>query len=449
MPSPLDQPGQRLERELEALLVDEPAHQQHQPLVRLGELRAQGVEVVDRHEVGRVDAVRDHRDALLVEPVDVGHVLAHVRRAGDHALGAVRHPLLDAVDVRLRVLVDPALVAAVLGGVDRDHERAAEALGEMVARDRDEPVVAVHDVERVAVAQLHPRGQHVGVHVLDPGHELAQLARAARLAHAVDHHALHLLLGGRLLQAAREHVHLHVLAHEVLGQLAHVAREAALDQRRVLPGEDQDAHQIPNSGETSSVGARLRRRGSATGRESARAASAASSRAACSSTRRARVVGREVVRHLERPVARLEREQLAGGPLRAPDRPPAGAGRGRDGAQLGAARGEGDVGHARRVPGREVLRLAPGRVRERPLHRLVALERVRERGEREPLEARLVDHEPQPVHALVPPVAEQLGVEREAGEPRPAALRPVGVEASDRALPRSRGRARRASFSAS
>ena len=76
------------------------------------------------------------RDALLLEAVDVGHVLAHVGRAGDHAVGAVGHPALDAVDVGLRVLVHPALVAAVLGGVDGDHERAAEALGQVVAGDR-------------------------------------------------------------------------------------------------------------------------------------------------------------------------------------------------------------------------------------------------------------------------------------------------------------------------
>ena len=33
----------------------------------------------------------------------------------------------------------------------------------------------------------------------------------------------------------------HALAHERLGELAHVAREAALDHRRVLPGEDEHA----------------------------------------------------------------------------------------------------------------------------------------------------------------------------------------------------------------
>jgi hypothetical protein len=137
VPDPLDQPRQRLERELEALLVDEPADEQDQLLVRLSEAHAEVVEVGDRYEVARVDPVRDHGDALLLEAVDVGDVPAHVGRAGDHALRAVGHPPLDPVDVRLRVLVDPALVAAVLGRVDRHRERAAEPLREMVARHRD------------------------------------------------------------------------------------------------------------------------------------------------------------------------------------------------------------------------------------------------------------------------------------------------------------------------
>ena len=129
---------------------------------------------------------------LLLEPVDVGDVLAHVGRAGDDAVGAVGHPLLDAVDVRLRVLVDPALVAAVLRRVDRDDQRAAEAAREVVAGARDQPVVAVDDVEVVAVAELDARGEHVGVHVLDPGDELVEVARAGRLGDAVDDDALDL-----------------------------------------------------------------------------------------------------------------------------------------------------------------------------------------------------------------------------------------------------------------
>ena len=77
------------------------------------------------------------------------------------------------------MLVDPALVAAVLGGVDRRHQRRVEALGEVVAGVGDEPVVAVDEVEAVAVAELDPGGQHVGVHPLDPGDELAEVGRVA------------------------------------------------------------------------------------------------------------------------------------------------------------------------------------------------------------------------------------------------------------------------------
>ena len=43
------------------------------------------------------------------------------------------------------------------------------------------------------------------------------------------------------LVAAREHVDLHPVAHELLRQLAGVARQPALDDRRVLPGDQQDA----------------------------------------------------------------------------------------------------------------------------------------------------------------------------------------------------------------
>jgi hypothetical protein len=102
----------------------------------------------------------------------------------------------------------------------------------------------VDDVEVVAVAHLHAGGKHVRVHVLDPGDELAQVARALRLADAVDQHPLTLVLGRVLLAAAREHVHVHVPSGQALSQLPHVPRKAALDERRILPGKDQGAHRV-------------------------------------------------------------------------------------------------------------------------------------------------------------------------------------------------------------
>jgi len=119
----------------------------------------------------------------LVEPVDVGYVASHVVRAGDHAVGAVCHPLLDPVDPALRVVLHPALMAAVLGGVDRSSRRGSpKRRAEVVAGDGDEPVVSVHEIEREVVAEIDAGGEHVGVHVLDPGDELRQVAWAPRLA---------------------------------------------------------------------------------------------------------------------------------------------------------------------------------------------------------------------------------------------------------------------------
>ena len=147
------------------------------------------------------------------------------------------------MDVALRVLVDPALVAAVLGRVDRRHERRAEASREVVAGHRDEPVVAVDEVEVVAIAELDPGGEHVGVHALDPGDELAQVGRPGRLADAVDRGRRGDLLGGDSSPPRVRTWTSMPGAGEALGELAHVAGEPALDQRRVLPGEDQDSGQ--------------------------------------------------------------------------------------------------------------------------------------------------------------------------------------------------------------
>jgi hypothetical protein len=114
------------------------------------------------------------------------------------------------------VLVDPALVAAVLGRVDRRHQRRFEALGEVVAGVGDQPVVTVDEIEAVAVPQLDPGGEHVGVHPLDPGDELAEVGGALGLAYAVDEDTPAALLGRRLLAAAGQHMDLDVALDQCL-----------------------------------------------------------------------------------------------------------------------------------------------------------------------------------------------------------------------------------------
>ena len=242
----LDDLGQRLECELEALLVDQPTDEEDQGLVWLCELGAQPAQlvVVVGLQILRIDPVRDHLDPLLVDPEDVDHLLAHEGRADQHPVRAVRDPALDPVDVGLRMLVDPALMAAVLGRVDRRHQGCAEAPREVVAGVRDEPVVAVHDVELEPIAELDPGGEHVRVHPLDPGDELVELRWPGWLADPVHVDPVDELLGRGLLAAAGEHVDLRVQLHQALGLLADDARQAALDQWRVLPGKDQDSRLI-------------------------------------------------------------------------------------------------------------------------------------------------------------------------------------------------------------
>jgi hypothetical protein len=239
----IDQPRHRLERELETLLVDEPPDQQHELLVRSRELAAQAAQaaLVVGAQVVRVDPVRDHADALLLGAEDVGDLLAHVVGARDHPVGPVRDPALDAVDVALRVLVDPALVAAVLGGVDRHHQRTGEAPCEVVAGHRHEPVVPVDEVELIAIAELDAGGEHVRVHPLDPGDELAQVGGALRLEDAMDLNPRDRVIARRPLAAPRQHVDLDPAVDQALRELAHVPSQPTLDQRRVLPGEDEDS----------------------------------------------------------------------------------------------------------------------------------------------------------------------------------------------------------------
>jgi hypothetical protein len=186
----------------------------------------------------------------FVDVVDVGDMAAHVVRAGDDRVGAARHPAFDAIDVGLRVTLDPTLMTAVLGRMDRRQVRQPQALREAGGGARDEPVMAVREVEREPAAKLAAGDVHVRVHALDPGEEGVELARRALLRDAVHAHPAELLLpagfgprtGGRdLAAAARQHVHVDPLPRQRLGKLADVPCEPAFDDRRVLPRDDQDA----------------------------------------------------------------------------------------------------------------------------------------------------------------------------------------------------------------
>ena len=156
---PADHRRERVEREVEALLVDEPADEQHEPLVGRGEARAQAGRSATTGSRSRGSipfGITVTRRARRRTRRDVA---AHVVRARDHAVGAPHHRALDGVDVRLGVVLHPALVAAVLGRVDGHQPRAAAPARDRLGRAGDEPVVGVDEVEARTARTARPRAR--------------------------------------------------------------------------------------------------------------------------------------------------------------------------------------------------------------------------------------------------------------------------------------------------
>ncbi len=107
-----------------------------------------------------------------------------------------------------------------------------------------QPVMPVDEIVGVLLGQELTGREHVVVHLLHPGDEAVEVARPAGLGDAVHGHAAELAHAGAthlrfLGHPARENVHGHSLAHQRLGELAHVPGQPALDHGRVLPGEKQ------------------------------------------------------------------------------------------------------------------------------------------------------------------------------------------------------------------
>src|SRR4051812_3296935 len=132
-------------------------------------------------------------------------------------------------------------MAPVLGGVNSYKPGRAEALLELLGGRRDEPVVRVNEVEIHPLAELLPCGRQVTIHVLDPGDERVEVVlREIRLGDAVHEDSMPFLDRRPMATAARQHVHLGALVDEALGKLADMPRQAAFDDRWVLPREDED-----------------------------------------------------------------------------------------------------------------------------------------------------------------------------------------------------------------
>ena len=106
----------------------------------------------------------------------------------------------------------------------------------------DEPVVGVDEIEADPVGDLLAQLPHVLVHRVHPAHERLDVLGERRLREPVDDHPVTVLDRGQRTAATGEHMDLDTLGDEVLRQLADMACKATLDDRRVLPGDDQHAH---------------------------------------------------------------------------------------------------------------------------------------------------------------------------------------------------------------
>ena len=134
-------------------------------------------------------------------------------------------------------------MAAVLGRVHGHDPRDIRTAGELLGGTRDEPVVRMHEIEVVLGAERTPELEHVRVHRVDPAHERLDVALGIRrLAHSVHGHAMTILGRAQPSTASRQYMHLEAVANELFGQLPHVTRKSAFDDRRVLPGQQQDPH---------------------------------------------------------------------------------------------------------------------------------------------------------------------------------------------------------------
>ncbi len=223
----------------------------------------------------------------------------------------------------------------------------------------------------IPVAELDPGGEHVGVHPLDPGDELAEVGRvaSARGRGGCGRRRRSPPAGDSSLPRVSTWTSAPA-RDEALGELAHVTGEPALDQRRVLPGEDQHGGQrrrslwaaAPRDGVRAPAGGRGS--GQAPG---CAAVAAAGARRVYRLEQRASVAGAAlpgIVAGLaatsrnaqslactasssrSRPLDRGSRRR----PVERPQHP-----------QLQPPRGPGQVGDRGRVPGAKVLALAPAR----------------------------------------------------------------------------------------
>ena len=224
-------------------------------------------------EVGGVDAVRDHRDALLLDPVDVGRRDRACRRS---RRSPARRGWPSSARCRGCGSAD-ACRPSPGGGRTRSRGSSSRAARRSAWRGgRPRPRRASRGRARGRSRSGRPSSTPAAsMSVFMCSTQVMnsrQLGGAPRLAHAVQVNALDDLLGRRLLAAARQHVHLDALSRRgspracARGARGRPRSAAGTPRRASGPASGVAARPAPqgeagaSSGARSSAGARPRRR---------------------------------------------------------------------------------------------------------------------------------------------------------------------------------------------
>ena len=112
-------------------------------------------------------------------------------------IGAADHRALGGMDVGLGVILDPALVAAVFGGVHRGQPGTPARRAIASAAPATSQSWEWIEVEADPVGDLLAEHPHVLVHRLHPAHERLDVLGERRLGEPVHDHPVTILDGGQ------------------------------------------------------------------------------------------------------------------------------------------------------------------------------------------------------------------------------------------------------------
>ena len=190
----------------------------------------------------RGDPVGQHRDRRRVEVEQLGHLGPHRGRAGDHRVGPVGQPPLAGVHLAAQRAGQPAVVPPGLGGVQRRHQRHAQASASAIAGCATSQSWACTTSGRQPASRVSAaRSMACPIASVQPSRSCSKVRCAGSSATASTRTpSTTVSLVGWLTASvpagpAAQHDHLVPARGQPGGQRVHVPAEAADQHRRVLP----------------------------------------------------------------------------------------------------------------------------------------------------------------------------------------------------------------------